>query len=163
MVPICIETYHQQQLSVAPLSIFTIRSIAEKRITGNEKNFWNCLDVLKTWEGQNIFSVKWQKKQNKTKQNKKTKKQKQKKNKKKKKKKNRLILIKKAELKKKKTVKDNENLQDMCKNHQGLPCNRKKKEFANYLWVTVITPNICQILQEKPYGKSKMVLFRLKK
>ena len=61
--------------------------------------------------------------------------------------------------------KDNENLQDICKNQQGLPCNRKKKEFAKiyYLWVTVITPDICQILQEKPNGKLKMVLFRLKK
>ena len=29
--------------------------------------------------------------------------------------------------------KDNENLQDMCKNHQGLPCNRNKKEFAKYI------------------------------
>ena len=59
--------------------------------------------------------------------------------------------------------KDNENLQDMCKNRQGLPCNRKKKEFARLYYLQVITPDICQILQEKPYGKLKMVLFRLKK
>ena len=26
-----------------------------------------------------------------------------------------------------------------------------------YLWVTVIIPDICQILQEKPHGKLKMV------
>ena len=30
-----------------------------------------------------------------------------------------------------------------------------------YLWVTVITPDICQILQEKPNRKLKMVLFRM--
>ena len=42
VITICIKTYHQQQISVAPLSIFTTRSIAEKGITGNEKNFWNC-------------------------------------------------------------------------------------------------------------------------
>ena len=69
---------------------------------------------------------------------------------------------KKAELKKKKKGKDNENLQDMCKTTRA--CNRKKKEFAKYyLWTTVITPDICQILQEKPNGKFKMVLFRMKK
>ena len=46
--------------------------------------------VLETWEGQNIFSVKWQKKKNKTKK--------------------RLILIKKAGLKKEEKGKDNQNL-----------------------------------------------------
>ena len=67
--------------------------------------------------------------------------------------------------KKEEKGKDNENLLDMCKNHQGLPCNRKKKEFTKYIIceITVITPDICQILQEKPNGKLKMVLFRLKK
>ena len=49
-----------------------------------------------------------------------------------------------------------------CKNHQGLQ-QKKKKEFAKYyLWVTVITPDICQILQENPNGKLKTVLFRMK-
>ena len=38
-IPICIKTYHQQQISVAPWSTFTTRSIAEKQITGNKKNF----------------------------------------------------------------------------------------------------------------------------
>ena len=46
--------------------------------------------------------------------------------------------------------KDNENLQDMCKNHQDSvtytwrACNRKKKGicYIYYLWVTVITPDI---------------------
>ena len=37
--PICLKTYHQKQISVAPWSIFTTRSSAEKQITGNEKNF----------------------------------------------------------------------------------------------------------------------------
>ena len=77
--------------------------------------------------------------------------------------KKRLILIKKAEPKKEEKGKDNENLQDMCKNHQGL--QQKKEGICKiyYLWVTVITPDICQILQEKPNGKLKMVLFRMKK
>ena len=39
--------------------------------------------------------------------------------------KKRLILIKKAELKKEEKGKDNENMQDMCKNRQGL---QQKKE-----------------------------------
>ena len=44
--------------------------------------------------------------------------------------------------------KDNENLQDMCKNHQDSvtytwrACNRKKKCYIYYLWVTVIAPDI---------------------
>ena len=61
--------------------------------------------------------------------------------------------------KKEEKGKDNENLQDMCKNHQGL--QQKKKGICKiyYLWVTVITSNICQILQENPNGKLKMVLF----
>ena len=65
--------------------------------------------------------------------------------------------------KKEEKGKDNENLQDMCKNHQGL--QQKKEGICKiyYLWVTVITPDICQILQEKPNGKLKMVLFRMKK
>ena len=48
--------------------------------------------------------------------------------------------------------KDNENLQDMCKNHQGL--QQKKEGICKiyYLWVTVITPDICQILQENLMG-----------
>ena len=74
-----------------------------------------------------------------------------------------LILIKKAELKKEETGKDNENLQDMCKNRQGL--QQKKEGICKiyYLWVTVIAPDICQILQETLNGKLKMVLFRKKK
>ena len=65
--------------------------------------------------------------------------------------------------KKEEKGKDNENLQDMCKNHQGL--QQKKNGICKiyYLWVTVITSDICQILQEKPNGKLKMVLFRMKK
>ena len=59
--------------------------------------------------------------------------------------------------------KDNENLQDMCKNHQGLQQKEEGICKIYYLWVTVITPDICQILQEKPNGKLKMVLFRMKK
>ena len=49
----------------------------------------------------------------------------------------------------------------MCKNHQGL--QQKKEGICKiyYRWVTVITPDICQILQEKPNGKLKMVLFRM--
>ena len=39
----------------------------------------------------------------------------------------------------------------------------KDNEKIYYLWVTVITPDICQILQENPNGKLKMVLFRMKK
>ena len=61
-----------------PTRYATARNIAEKQITGNEKDFLKVfLDVLETWEGQNIFSVKWQKW---------------------------LILIKKSELKQKKKV-----------------------------------------------------------
>ena len=59
--------------------------------------------------------------------------------------------------------KDKEILPDMCKNHQGL--QQKKEGICKiyYLWVTLITPDIYQILQEKPNGKLKMVLFRMKK
>ena len=51
----------------------------------------------------------------------------------------------------------------MCKNHQGL--QQKKEGICKiyYLSVTVVTPDICQILQEKSNGKLKMVLFRMKK
>ena len=58
---------------------------------------------------------------------------------------------------------NNENLQDMCKNHQDL--QQKKEGICKiyYLWVSVITPDICQIIQEKHNGKSKMVLFCMKK
>ena len=60
--------------------------------------------------------------------------------------------------------KDNKNLQDMCKNHQGLQQKTEGICKICYPWVTVITPDICQILQEKPSnGKLKMVLFRMKK
>ena len=89
--------------------------------------FESVSDILETWKGQNIFSVKWQKW---------------------------LILIKKSELKKKENGKDNGNLQDMCKNHQdsvtwntrgGLATEKtktktkqnqkkkKKEEFATYI------------------------------
>ena len=69
-------------------------------------------DVLETWEGQNIFSVKWQnnKNKNKTKQTK-----------------NPTDPHKESRAKKEKG-KDHEHLQDMCKNHQGL--QHKKKELA---------------------------------
>ena len=87
--------YHQQQISVAPWSNFTTRSITEKQITGNEKNLFWRLGRVKISSQSND-------------------------KKKKKKKKTRLILIKKAELKNEEKGKDNENLQDMCKNHQGL-------------------------------------------
>ena len=50
------------------------------------------LYVLETWEGQNIFSVKWQKMTDPRKE---------------------------SRAKKEEKGKDNENLQDMCKNHQG--------------------------------------------
>ena len=56
-------------------------------------------------------------------------------------KKNQLILIKKAELKKEEKGKDNENLQDMYKNHQGLQQGKKKNlqnilsvGYSNYFW-----------------------------
>ena len=75
--------------------------------------------------------------------------------KKKKKKKND---IKKAELKEKKKVRTMK-ICKTCKNSQGL---QKKEEgilqnisYIYHLWVTVITPDICQILQEKPNGKLK--------
>ena len=79
-------------------------------------------DVLETWEGQNIFSVKWQKKK---KTPKKTDPQKE------------------SRAKKEEKGKDNENLQDICKNHQGL--QQKKEGICKiyYLWVTVITPDVC--------------------
>ena len=46
--------------------------------------------------------------------------------------------------------KNNENLQDMCKNHQrntcgGLATENKGICYIYYLWVTVITPDIRQI------------------
>ena len=120
------KTYHHQQISVAPLYIFTTCSIAKKQITGNEKNFWNCLDVLETWEGQNIFSVKWQK----TNKNKKIK------NKKKK-----TIDPHKGSRTKKEKGKDSENLQDMYKNHQGLQQKKRRNlqnilsvGYSNYSW-----------------------------
>ena len=102
-------------------------------------------DVLETWAGQNIFSLKWQKK-------------------KKKKKKKKTYPHK--ESRAKKEEKGKENFQDMCKNCRA--CNRKKRGGGGiwqiyYLWVTVITPDMCKILQEKPNGKLKMVLFRMKK
>ena len=65
--------------------------------------------------------------------------------------------------KKEEKGKDNENLQDMCKNHQGLQQEKEGICKIYYLWVTVITADICQILQENPNGKLKMVLFRMKK
>ena len=65
--------------------------------------------------------------------------------------------------KKEEKGKDNESLQDMCKNHQGLQQKNEGICKIYYLWVTVITPDIGQILQEKPNGKLKVVLFRMKK
>ena len=65
--------------------------------------------------------------------------------------------------KKEEEVKGNENLQDMCKNHQGL---QQKEGICKiyYLWVTVITQtDIYKILQEILNGKLKMVLFHMKK
>ena len=59
--------------------------------------------------------------------------------------------------------KDNENWQDMCKNHQGLKQEKEGICKIYYLWVTVITPDICQILQEKPNGKLTIVLICMKK
>ena len=57
--------------------------------------------------------------------------------------------------KKEEKSKDNENLQDMCKNHQGL--QQKKEGICKiyYLRVTVITPDICQILPKKKKKKKK--------
>ena len=69
----------------------------------------------------------------------------------KKKKKNLTNPHKESRAKKEEKGKDNENLQDTCKNHQGL---QQKKEG-----ICKITPDICQILQEKPNGKLKMVLY----
>ena len=49
---------------------------------------------------------------------------------------------------------------------EGLQTEKKKKKgicYIYYLWVTVITPDIRQIWQEKPNGKLKMVLFHMKK
>ena len=120
-------------------SIFTTRSIAEKQITGNKKNFLKSVsDVLETWEGQNIFSVKWQK---------------------------RLFLIKKAEIKQKKRVRTMK-ICKTCKNHQDSVTytwrayNRKKGIcYIYYLWVTVITPDICQIWQENLMGNWKWYWF----
>ena len=94
------------------------------------------------------------KKQNKNKKKKKSKTKKKQTNKKKK-----TDPHKESRAKKEEKGKDNENLQDMCKNHQGLQQEKKKKKRIckiHYLWVTV-TPDICQILQEKPNGKLKMV------
>ena len=107
-----------------------------------------------------ISSQSNDKKKNKTKQNKN---KKRKKKGKEKKKKPRLISIKKAELKMKKKVRKIEHWQDVCNSHQGL--QQKKEGICKiyYLWVTVITPKICQILQEKPNGKLKIVSFRIKK
>ena len=48
--------------------------------------------------------------------------------------------------KKEEKCKDNENLQDMCKNHLGLQQKKKRICKIYYLWVTVITSDICQIL-----------------
>ena len=47
----------------------------------------------------------------------------------------------------------------MCKNQQGL--QQKKEGICKiyYLWDTVITPDICQIFQEKPNGKLKWYCF----
>ena len=70
----------------------------------------------------------------------------------------RLILIKKAELKEKKKVRTTKIWKTCVRTARAY--NRKKKEFCKiyhiyHLWVTVITPDICQILQEKPNGKLK--------
>ena len=99
----------------------------------------NVLDVLETREGQNIFSVKWQK---------------------------RLILMN-AELKQKvqgqwKFVRTTGTLWHEV-HMEGL--QQKKEGICKiyYLWVTLITPDIRQIWQEKPNGKLKMVLFHIKK
>ena len=48
--------------------------------------------------------------------------------------------------KKEEKGKDNESLQDMCKNCQGLQQKEEGICKICYLWVTVITPDICQIL-----------------
>ena len=109
------------------------------RINGQSKQYGAELqetvsDVLETWECQNIISVKWQKLTDPHKE---------------------------SRAKTEEKGKDNENLQD--KNHQGL---RQKKEGIckiYILWVLVLTPDIRQILQEKPSGKLKMALFRMKK
>ena len=75
----------------------------------------------------------------------------------------RLILIKKAELRKKKKVRTIKICKTCVRTTRA--CNRKKKGICKiyYLWVAVIASDICQILQEKPNGKLKIVLFRMKK
>ena len=62
--------------------------------------------------------------------------------KKKKKKKKKTDPHKEISAKKEEKGKDNENLQDMCKNHQGLQQRKEGICKMYYLWVTVITPNI---------------------
>ena len=65
--------------------------------------------------------------------------------------------------------KDNGYLQDMCKNHRdsvtwnthgGLATEKKKRICKIYhLWVTVITPDICQIWQKTLMGNGKWYCF----
>ena len=85
----------------------------------------NVLNVLETWEGQNIVSVKMTKMTD---------------------------FHKESRVKSEEKGKDNDNFQDLCKTHQdsvtrntcgGL--GKKKVCEIYYLWVTVITPDIHQI------------------
>ena len=92
----------------------------------------NVLDVLETWEGQNIFSVKWQK---------------------------RLTLIKKAELKQKKKVRTMKICKTCVKTHRdsvtwntrGAGLQQEKEGICKiyFLWVTVVTPDIRQSMTRK--------------
>ena len=94
---------------------FSTRSIAEKRITGNEKTFRNCFGCSGDLGGSKYLLSQMTKK----------------------KKKKKTDPHKESRAKKRRKGKDNENLQDMCKNHQGL--QQKKEGICKiyYLWVTV--------------------------
>ena len=84
----------------------------------------NVLNVLETWEGQNIVSVKMTKMTDSHKKNR---------------------------VKSEEKGKDNDNFQDLCKTHQDSvtrnTCGGLEKKVCEiyYLWVTVITPDIRQI------------------
>ena len=133
-VPICTENVSPTTNISCSLIHFTTRSIAEKQVTGNEKNFWNCFGCSGDLGGSKYLLSQMTK-------NKQTNKQTEKNNKNKNKNKKRPTDPHKESRAKKEKGNCNKNLQDMCKNHQGLQQKKKRNlqnilsvGYSNYSW-----------------------------
>ena len=117
------------------LELIQIRDECMVRIDGQSKQYGAELqetisDVLETWEGQNIISVKWQK----------------------------LTDPHKAELRQKEKVRTMK-ICKTCKNHQGLRQKKEGICKIYILWVLVITPDIRQIYKKNLMGNWKWYCF----